>query len=133
MKKHMYRAWIAHLNAMADNVWVYADGSWGYSYEDEDSPMGVNHAQGDEEAGDVLMQYIGIEDTNGEPLFEKDVTNRGVIEWFEKLSWDSGGSEHPGHYIKDALVHGELDWHVTLTHGIEKLGNIFENPELVAE
>lgn len=78
-----------------------------------------------------LLQYIGRQDINKKDIYEGDFTNHGTVEYNNQLSWDSGGSVHPGFYFKGASCWGknDLEYH-TGFDDCEVLGNIYENPEL---
>jgi uncharacterized phage protein (TIGR01671 family) len=85
----------------------------------------------------ILMQYTGLKDKNGKEIYEGDITNYGIIKWFNELCWDGSGSCHPGFYFKNGGIHQEndenyidMDWHIGFEDDIEIIGNIYENPEL---
>lgn len=75
------------------------------------------------------LQYTGLKDKNGKEIYEGDVTNKGIVRWFDDLVWDSSGSQHPGFYFDN--YGSELDWHLGFDDAIEVIGNIYENPELL--
>ena len=84
-------------------------------------------------------QYTGIKDKNGKEIFEGDIVKNqfgsiGVVEYFTKLTWDSGGSDHPGFYCREWFYMGyedELDYSEGFNDRIEVIGNIYENKELL--
>ena len=82
---------------------------------------------------DTLMQSTGLFDKNGQEIFEGDIIvamSQGVKAIGEvKRRIDGYWLMYP------ALQHGEL-WHIvenvdTGETGVEVVGNIYENPELV--
>ena len=82
----------------------------------------------------IWLEYTGLKDKNGKEIFEGDITNYGAVEWCECLNWDGGGSNHPGFYFKDKYEYGakgDLSYHDGFDDGIEVIGNIWENPELL--
>ena len=81
-----------------------------------------------------LMQYTGLKDKNGVEIFEGDITNYGTVKWFNHLTWDGAGSDHPGFYFiqkRYGMRELELDYHLGFDEEIEVIGNIYENPELL--
>ena len=80
-----------------------------------------------------VERHIGRRDVNDKDIYENDITDEGVVEWCERLAWDSGGSLHPGFYFKDKYdldERGELKYHVGFDD-VEIFGNVNENPELL--
>ena len=68
---------------------------------------------------------------NGVDFYEGDITNNGVIKFFEDLNWDSGGSYHPGFYFQGEYYSDdhELEHHISFDEDLELLGNIYDNPD----
>jgi hypothetical protein len=83
---------------------------------------------------DSIGQFTGLTDKNGKRVFEGDILADGaIVEWFDELFWDGGGSTHPGFYCEKWASCGELSWHERLDDKCEIIGNVFDNPELVAK
>ena len=74
----------------------------------------------------ALMQFTGLKDKNGKEIYEGDILQRGVVTFsrgkFQGTYFDGGGD----------LAE---DWEDDLYQekGIEVLGNIYENPELLKD
>lgn len=81
-----------------------------------------------------VMQWTGIRDEFDVDIYEGDITNEGIVRWFDNLSWDSGGSQHSGFYFEKTWTDKEfpeLDYHSHLDSSIRVLGNIYENKDLL--
>ena len=82
----------------------------------------------------IVMNYIGINDKNGNPIYEHDIlSDGGVVEFFDNLNWDSGGSVHSGFYCKKWFEYKE-DGALNYNNGfinVEVVGNIYDNTELL--
>lgn len=91
----------------------------------------------DDGGGLIIMQYTGLIDKNGTEVFEGDILSDGaVVEWFDNLAWDSGGSLHPGYYCRKWSHSDEGDSTVELSYcngwdECEVIGNIYENKDLI--
>ena len=88
-----------------------------------------------------LMQFTGRVDINNEDIWEgdicKDQYNRSVIiKWVDDLYWDGNGSSHPGFWFSHVNHINEnefdMDYHYSFNK-LTRIGNIYENPELLIE
>ena len=74
-------------------------------------------------ARDVLMQSTGVLDDNGVEIFEDDIViaegKRGFV------MWENGGFQ--------VTIYDGLGYHIDEYQSLLKIGNTFENPELLEE
>lgn len=85
----------------------------------------------------TVGQYIGLKDKNDREIYENDIVSDGgvigKVEYFEGLTWDSGGSFHPGFYCREWFDYdeaSELGYHLGFDH-CEIVGNNTDNPGLL--
>lgn len=124
--KPKFRAWTEEGEVMYYDVYPFKDGTLLLSYD--------GFAFDEVPASDfILMQSTGLKDKNGKEIFEGDIVvamSQGVKAIGEvKRRIDGYWLMYP------AWQHGEF-WHIvknvdTGETGVEIIGNIYENPELV--
>ena len=81
----------------------------------------------------VLEQYTGLKDKNGKEIYEGDLI-KGVKDWTLEVRWVDAAFElvHPIQPGPDGRFYSEGLMALRLNKPIEVIGNIHENPELVA-
>ena len=102
----------------------------GYHFDPADGSLFqvMDIAKGEVRSNFTVMQSTGLLDKAGKEIYEGDITNYGVIKWFDHLTWGLGGSPHPGFYFDDDQ---ELEYQVGFDEEIEVIGNIYEYPKLL--
>lgn len=126
-----FRAWDVHEKKMFTNdqliIWN------GNVYANDNSKLNVDNLKGWNIDEKYLMQSTGLKDKNGSEIFEGDIVvamSQGVKAIGEvKRRIDGYWLMYP------AWQHGEF-WHIvknvdTGETGVEIIGNIYENPELL--
>lgn len=126
-----FRAWDVHEKKMFTNdqliIWN------GNVYANDNSKLNVDNLKGWNIDEKYLMQSTGLFDKNGKEIFEGDIVvamSQGVKAIGEvKRRIDGYWLMYP------AWQHGEF-WHIvknvdTGETGVEIIGNIYENPELL--
>lgn len=111
-----FRAWFD--SEMYDKSVVY-DGEFYLDWREFENGETYN--------GAVLMQSTGLFDKNGKEIFEGDVVR--VAEYFNIISEVKYNKD--GYYIYDK--HDNVSISLSTFDGLEILGNIYENPELMRE
>ena len=130
MREIKFRAWFKDKkemrNVSIDNVYK---GNMCYLYL---SPMPGSNYELIE-----LMQYTGIKDELGKEVFDGDIVccvleNENFI-----VEWDEIGTGYLFHYVHDEKRTHGIDYYefedMCGSFGFEVIGNIYENPELIAE
>jgi len=118
MNKQKYRIWDERTGKYIspdETVWLTQDGrviSWSLA----ENIMDITDK--------VIVEFcIDRKDCHGFDMYEGDVTNKGVVMWYNDLHWDCGGSVHPGYYFDG---YDELDYYTGFDNieSIEIIGNI---------
>lgn len=84
----------------------------------------------------ILMQYTGLKDKNGKEIYEGDIVKyfndyydlkglNGCVK--SQVEWDNGGF-----CVDDADIGAYCEDNSDIT-GLEVIGNLYENPELIKE
>lgn len=81
---------------------------------------------------DTICQCTGLKDKNGELIWENDVVNCLTEECCGCIGWNESEA---GFYFNVLLEDGrfEEEYIYDYQDGIEVIGNIFDNPELIKE
>jgi hypothetical protein len=78
-----------------------------------------------------IMQYTWIKDRHGKEIYEGDIVMGWEVKYYTELNYYSWWARHPWFYIEKD--YWELEYHKDLDNSQEIIGNIYENPELLAE
>lgn len=94
-----------------------------FSY-DQDGEFG----EGDYSIGEngILMQFTGLKDKNGKEIYEGDVLDNYGGKYNSIVEWNAGEDDECRNYIAGFWLNYEPG-------DLEVIGNIYENPELIAE
>jgi len=82
-----------------------------------------------EEENIILVQYTGLKDKNGVDIYEGDIVV--YAEWKDMVCWNDKRAGFELRATKDNIIDSD-DLSFSSKH-IEKIGNIYENPELISE
>jgi uncharacterized phage protein (TIGR01671 family) len=125
MREIKFRAWDSELYEMS-----YSDplddlecaSSWFNSLEDRDI-----RASGNIE----LMQYTGLKDKYGKEIYEGDIVKYLDImdkDVMDEVMWSFSGFDLRNYDHGHPYDYGDTPW-----GGVEVIGNIYENPELLKD
>lgn len=134
MRELKFRAWDASIGQVCQVIMIWtSDGiNHGLQYKTPDGGIILSTTAARE--GVTLMQYTGLHDKNGEPIYEGDVIRAadqdgavyssdhgvGVVVWLEEWGiW----------YVDHGINNGLGD--VCYNELVEVIGNIYQNPELL--
>ena len=131
MREIKFRAWDKEAKFMVDReYWLVIDTA-GEVYEYNLGKLTNQTSQYE------IMQYTGLEDKNGISIYEGDIIQirnketRGVVKFFDSLTWDGGGSSHSGYFCEEWFDdNGEPEYGYSLW-GAEIVGNIYQNKDLL--
>lgn len=119
MREIKFRAWVG--SEMLQDVGIIPFMHEGSAYQD---PYGSFFLKGD---SDKLMQYTGLKDKNGVEIYEGDILDWGGLKPIQIVWRDAGlRSDFKGSDIIHLTQEG-------MSAFGEVIGNIYENPELLAE
>ena len=117
-----------YLEPYTDNAYIIA---W--------NSMGMGFIEYILVCSDTVGQYTGLTDKNGKRIFEGDIIRYqeavGSVHFGAYASAYEGRNTHMGFYIKwhiDRVLRIDLAFWAN-ERGIEIIGNIHDNPELIAE
>ncbi len=137
MRKIKFRAWDKKRKRFAPEIEIFSDGSFLIG-EIEDSYSGLVYWENKE--NHILMQYTGLNDKNGKPIFEGDICSiyKGTIDLLNtivKFNPQHGGFGFYFESIKNFMDRGERSLDLITPYWkkdhIEVIGNIYENKDLL--
>ena len=99
---------------------------------DKDDIEGIHSIVMIEVKAETIGQYTVLKDKNGNEIYEGDILQGGaIVEWFNELTYDSGGANHSGFYCKKWFEwDSDISWHDGFDD-CKIIGNIHQNPELL--
>lgn len=126
MREIKFRAWDESRKQMIYQFGTLAEDKPQLMTDNDDRLICGHYMPNEDWCEPALMQYTGLKDVNGKEIYEGDVVNY----W---LSHDSGGITVTSQveWFKYAFRLNRL-WLLTEIRAIEVIGNIYENPELIA-
>jgi len=134
-----FRAWDTHLKKMwsaeemgRDELSLIPDGR-GFANVSSVSPnltQWLNHL--------IPLQYTGLKDKNGVEIYEGDVLKGAPSGWkkeFQIFYLAEVYFGDCGWRAKEKVLDRELPIHIHMqgSYGVEVIGNVYENPELLEE
>jgi uncharacterized phage protein (TIGR01671 family) len=125
MREIKFRAWDAKTHTMNPSpiiwrgIWYESPESFEYDISSADVPKGK-----------FLMQYTGFKDKDDREIYEGDIVVICALHPIEpvfttEVKWDTGSFTANKRRLYRTLAHWAKD-------GIQVIGNIYENPELLA-
>ena len=132
MRDISFRAWDEGKKKMADVQQLQ------FFLGDVDSimakPIGWSKESTGAKGRPILMQYTGLKDKNGKPIFEGDIVKYydSTTMWLNAEVIFSDGSfavKHPDPKMEQDIELRQFTYQDM--KGIEVIGNIYENPELL--
>lgn len=128
-----------------NNRWIYGEDTTEKIYFrfEEDPGFYCGYVMGNGDWHDcVIVEYTGINDKNGNEIYEGDILLDDCEETFKvvfgKLPLDKSGDcvcQFPAFYAKNCNEHPSFPSYECNQIGewMEIIGNIYENPELLSE
>lgn len=85
---------------------------------------------------DTIMQYTGVDDKNGKPIYEGDIVEGICLGYYDKERFKDVVEFSNGSFCfsKEKWKDGTHDWYSIENYysgDLEVVGNIYENPELL--
>ncbi len=114
LRKNNFRIWDSKRKMMGFTNWFLLTEHGWPSFKEADSP---------------LMQWIGLDDCNGNQIFEGDIVQ--MASKFER--WDRDRGPHLVELVCGAFYPFGADGEYSWDSGkyVEIIGNIYQNPELL--
>lgn len=143
MRSIKFRAWDSDENYMFEDVGVSQNGNFiifGHG-SDGDVNHWYNRQEHMEWAGNIenpfiIMQYTGLKDKNGKEIYEGDICKRDGTNLYE-VCWNDNFARYGLKIRKslsvlvDGLTFPMYQYIDEGDFGLEIIGNIYENPELL--
>lgn len=80
----------------------------------------------------VLMQYTGLKDNNGKEIYEGDIVKPvSFASWIGIVKYSSENAAYILDDHNNEFIKGENVYLSQFNEGLEVVGNIYENPELL--
>ena len=129
MRTFKFRAWIYREKIMCCVERLYIPMNTNtIGASNEIRTIGLNHQNFDKDI--ELMQYTGESDKNGKEIYEGDIV-LSFMNTKHVILFNKGRFEAFGYYDSGADDPTDIFESHDLCGGIEVIGNIYENPELI--